>query len=98
MRIVEDHPWSITVDHLIQLIERIVGAVVQIDHQHIGAHPLQQFAGKAGHAAFMDNACAAFMQRLAQLRTQFGVIKQQGDCRSRLSHEPTPPHVAPVPH
>ena len=61
------------------------------------AHLLQQLAGEAGHAAFMDDARAALVQRFAQLRTQLGVVEQQCDRRRRISHEPAPPHVAPGP-
>jgi hypothetical protein len=67
----------VAIDHFVKMIERIVGAVVQIDHQHIGADFLQQFAAERGHTALVNDACAALVQRLAQLPAQLGVVEQQ---------------------
>ena len=97
LRIVEDHARTVVVDHLVEAIERVVGAVVQVDHQHVGAHPLQQFATEAGYPAFVHDPRAAFAQRLTQLAAQLGVVKQQGNRRNRVNHEPAPPHAAPAP-
>ena len=88
--VVEHDARMIAVDNLIQTIQRVIGGIVQIHHQHLGTDGFQQLSREAGHAAFVHDARAALVQRIAQVSTELHVIEQQRNRRCGPTHDSAP--------
>ena len=90
LSIVENHARGVAIDYFVKMVERIVGRIVQVHDQHLGAYFLQQLARERGHTALVHNARTALVQSVTQLRAQLDVIKQQCNRRRGMAHDSAP--------